>query len=588
MLGNETLSRAPKSLQTEADAYAFLEGLRWGEDGPTTCPHCGSTKGAWYLKPKDPEGRKSKGGSSARSQRRVWKCRENTCRRQFSVLTNTVLHATKMPVRAWIGAIVDLCEDPAGVSARDISARWGITEKSAWAMLNRVQEALGEPEVAGAELQSNAPLWFEIDADEAQVLQQERHDREAAAALAAERKQQADREAAERIERDVQRALGDVEAAEPGPDVGAESRAAVAKSESTSAVDLGVAAVGSGSAIASKAAAEVVEAGSDFASKAAADFDVEAPAAAASEVAAPGSEEPVLDLIGSTGDASESHAGGVSKEVNAVVSSPDLAAEAPSKTRDVDVDEQVKSDVERALAEVFGDALPPEARPKEASEKAPTAGAGSAPKARVAGQIPASAEQNSSPIVGTDSPRQPGADAAVREEPVAASASESEQEPATPLGKTQSSAVRKKRKKRAKDRSPKLAKRQEPGRPQPVDKSESSDREQSPQSRRPTADGMSRAQARRERKQRKDVAQDRVDLPVESLGAGWLDKVADEAREAPPQVSSNQGKLDGIPAPDLGPSWASMEPEVSSETPQNDHALDNQLNFFDDQDSAAE
>jgi len=58
------------------------------------------------------------------------------------VLTNTVMHATKMPVRAWVGTIFDLCSTPAGVSARDVSARWGITEKSAWGMLMRVREAV--------------------------------------------------------------------------------------------------------------------------------------------------------------------------------------------------------------------------------------------------------------------------------------------------------------------------------------------------------------------------------------------------------------------------------------------------------------
>ena len=45
MLGNETLSSAPAGLETEADAAAFLEQLRWGNDGPTECPHYGSEKG---------------------------------------------------------------------------------------------------------------------------------------------------------------------------------------------------------------------------------------------------------------------------------------------------------------------------------------------------------------------------------------------------------------------------------------------------------------------------------------------------------------------------------------------------------------
>ena len=152
MTGNAAGMHASAGLQTEADAYRFLEQVRWGGDGPTRCPHCRSTKGAWFLQPKDPGGRKSKGGSSARSQRRVWKCRENRCRRQFSVLTNTAMHATKMPVRAWIGTIYDLCAEPNGVSAREIAARWEITEKSAWTMLERVRDAVERADLSWLEV----------------------------------------------------------------------------------------------------------------------------------------------------------------------------------------------------------------------------------------------------------------------------------------------------------------------------------------------------------------------------------------------------------------------------------------------------
>ncbi len=206
MMGNETTLLAPAEFDTEADAYAFLERLRWGDDGPTECPHCGSEKGAWFLKPKDPEGRISKGGSSARSQRRVWKCRENSCRRQFSVLTNTVLHATKMPVRVWVGAVMELCLDPVGVSARDIANRWDVTEKSAWAMLNRIQDALAEPGVADPALGSNTPVWLEMSTGQRSSVEQERARRDRSAAEVLEARRRLENRAADRVQRAVQRA----------------------------------------------------------------------------------------------------------------------------------------------------------------------------------------------------------------------------------------------------------------------------------------------------------------------------------------------------------------------------------------------
>ncbi len=209
--------RAPAGLETEADAYEFLEQLRWGDDGPTICPHCGSDKGAWFLKPQDPDGRRAKGGSETRSPRRVWKCREHECRRQFSVLTNTVLHSTKMPVRAWVGAIFDLCADPDGVSARDIASRWGVTEKSAWAMLMRIQDALWSPEAAGASLASNAPLWFEVQAPDNETQMQAKRERRAAAVAVAEAQREAAQIAAARLQADVKRALAEAAAKDANP-----------------------------------------------------------------------------------------------------------------------------------------------------------------------------------------------------------------------------------------------------------------------------------------------------------------------------------------------------------------------------------
>src|SRR5580698_2717033 len=84
-------------LHTEADAYRYLEQLRWG-DSPV-CPHCGSVGEHYFLNPANGRSRKTRTGAA--SERRVWKCREKGRRKQFSVLTGTVFHGTKIPVRTW-------------------------------------------------------------------------------------------------------------------------------------------------------------------------------------------------------------------------------------------------------------------------------------------------------------------------------------------------------------------------------------------------------------------------------------------------------------------------------------------------------
>jgi transposase-like protein len=130
-------------LRTEGDAYRFLEELRW--DGKPICPHCGNVRKHYFLKPADGSSRKTRTG--AKSERRVWKCAD--CRKQFSVLTGTVFHGSKIPVRKWIFVVYEMCASKNGVSAREIERKYDLTAKSAWFMLHRIREAMKQDPLAG-------------------------------------------------------------------------------------------------------------------------------------------------------------------------------------------------------------------------------------------------------------------------------------------------------------------------------------------------------------------------------------------------------------------------------------------------------
>lgn len=81
-------------LAAGTDAYLLLEELRWG-DKPA-CADCGHDK-AYFLTPKNGArgtGMPKADGKRTQSVRRVWKCAK--CRKQFSVLTNTIFHGTKI------------------------------------------------------------------------------------------------------------------------------------------------------------------------------------------------------------------------------------------------------------------------------------------------------------------------------------------------------------------------------------------------------------------------------------------------------------------------------------------------------------
>ena len=120
----------------EAKAYELLEELRW-PDGPE-CPHCGHDK-AYFLTPKNPEGRRS-GPSVTRSIRRVWKCAK--CRKQFSVLTGTIFHGTKVPLCDWLTVMLLVSSAKNGISAREVERQLGVTPETAWFMLHRLREAM--------------------------------------------------------------------------------------------------------------------------------------------------------------------------------------------------------------------------------------------------------------------------------------------------------------------------------------------------------------------------------------------------------------------------------------------------------------
>lgn len=130
-----TIASLSRDIHTEADAYLFLENLRW--HGEARCPKCDSTD-VHFIAPGNGVSRTTAGGSQ--SERRVWRC--HPCRKQFSVLTGTMMHATKIPVRTWVMVIFEMCSSKNGVAAREIERKYGLCPRTAWHMLHRIREAM--------------------------------------------------------------------------------------------------------------------------------------------------------------------------------------------------------------------------------------------------------------------------------------------------------------------------------------------------------------------------------------------------------------------------------------------------------------
>jgi len=125
-------------LRSEADAYEFVEELRW-PNGVAVCPHCGN-EGASYIEPTNGKSRATRTGTQ--SQRRVWRCLNKSCRKQFSVITGTVMHGTKVPLRVWVLCFFEMVSSKNGVAAREIERKYGVCCRTAWHLMHRIREAM--------------------------------------------------------------------------------------------------------------------------------------------------------------------------------------------------------------------------------------------------------------------------------------------------------------------------------------------------------------------------------------------------------------------------------------------------------------
>ena len=101
------------------------------------CPHCGA-KAAYFIRPLNGASRRTRTGTQ--TERRLWKCA--ACRKQFSVITNTVMHGTKVPIRTWVFVLLEMVASKNGVAAREIERKYQVTPRTAWHMTQRIREAM--------------------------------------------------------------------------------------------------------------------------------------------------------------------------------------------------------------------------------------------------------------------------------------------------------------------------------------------------------------------------------------------------------------------------------------------------------------
>ena len=121
----KTLTEAVRFFAVEQNCIDTVAAMRW-PDGKPTCPHCQSQKNYWLAK-----------------QRR-WKCAG--CRKQYSVKVGSIFEDSAIPLDKWLIAMWMLCNCKNGVSSYEIMRTTGVTQKSAWFMLQRLRLVLQSPD----------------------------------------------------------------------------------------------------------------------------------------------------------------------------------------------------------------------------------------------------------------------------------------------------------------------------------------------------------------------------------------------------------------------------------------------------------
>src|SRR2546421_1664739 len=123
MANPTTLQEAIQHFSNFDNCRAFMVEIRW-PNGAVQCPYCGSEK-VTYL-----------------ANARVYRCYGEHPKQKFSLKVGTIFEDSPIPLEKWLPAVWLLVNAKNGVSSWEIHRSLGVTQKSAWFMLQRIRYAL--------------------------------------------------------------------------------------------------------------------------------------------------------------------------------------------------------------------------------------------------------------------------------------------------------------------------------------------------------------------------------------------------------------------------------------------------------------
>lgn len=119
MIEFRNLKELMEKLGDEKAARQHMEEMRWG--GNPVCPHCGAAN-PYRL-----------------GDGKTFRCKDKTCKKDFTVTVGTVFENSKIPLSTWIAATYVLTAHKKGISSHQLARDLGITQKTAWFVLQRLR-----------------------------------------------------------------------------------------------------------------------------------------------------------------------------------------------------------------------------------------------------------------------------------------------------------------------------------------------------------------------------------------------------------------------------------------------------------------
>ncbi|MDQ2867363.1 MAG: IS1595 family transposase [Verrucomicrobiota bacterium] len=118
----ETLLEAVQYFSERKNAVDFFVQVRWPKG--VACPQCGS-KAVTYL---------AKAG--------VWKCKTTHPKQKFSAKVGTIFEDSPIGLEKWLPAMWMIVNCKNGISSYELHRALGVTQKTAWFMLQRIRLAM--------------------------------------------------------------------------------------------------------------------------------------------------------------------------------------------------------------------------------------------------------------------------------------------------------------------------------------------------------------------------------------------------------------------------------------------------------------